>query len=740
MQNTGLLLCPRSYVKDCPFQSSNSSDWLAYLDRLERGIRSGRIVDTEDYLIAVYEAAVQAVPENWSDQNYTIMIMRLAILVGNSSGGENADLLISLRICGRTNAPLMIALAHYYALLGQTKRAEDVLEKAKANVTSEDAAQLVEKAMELLKSKISLRPLTGVYDYVPFAKGALHQACTSKTAVLSPGRRARSASPENKKRPEQTASPKTAGRRTLEHERPENLQSESLTCASEVPCLDASNTVPNGNLSGSSVSSMDISCSSMEVSQCQPSNSPSPSMPVSQAPVYPTAALPPSRLPQQPQHPQTSLGRHRAISKIIEIDETEDEESETDCQETLLVQPRQRCRHRSSSSADRTLAMHPHRLSDERLLGHPRASAGLSASASSTAPNCPPPEDKENLRPIRQYQQQRQLLPPSHPPRPPTVRPEKVVGSLISKKDLNVISDLFESSGVCVSGEKYIVLREIGHGGSSTVYCVLNRERKLCALKQVSFAATHGVLDVCQNEVNLLLSLRDTGRVISIFSYELTTTHLALVMELAEQNFKLFLQERAPSAGGEGLSNAFIIFYWTEMLACIKILHDRRIVHLDLKPENFVLVQGRLKLIDLGISQRLPLDCTHMDLERPMGSMAYMSPEQMLCISGSTHSSTGGLTPLNSEYKVRLKADIWALGIILFEMTFGHTPFHGVSPASIIASLLNPNYHVQIPPTQNMSLVKALRRCLVRDTRMRATVDDLLRMSYCACPNSTSFA
>ncbi|BHF74647.1 hypothetical protein SprV_0501773300 [Sparganum proliferum] len=739
MHNTGLLLCPRSYVKDCPFQSTNSSDWLAYLDKLERGIRSGQIVDTEDYLIAVYEAAVQAVPEDWNDQNYTIMIMRLAILVGNSPCGENADLLISLRICGRTNAPLMIALAHYYALLGQSKRAEDVLEKAKANATSEAATQLVEKAMQLFRSKSSLRPLTGVYDYVPFAKGALHKESDEETVALSHRRRAKSASPENEKKLEGTASGKTERFGTAEREMMGKLRPESLTRAPHLPSLDTSNTAPSGDLSGSSVSSMDISCSSMEVTQCQPT--PSPSKPANQAPVYPPSASPPSRLPQQPLHPENSLGHRRAISKIIEIDETEeeeeDEEKENDCQETLLVEPQRRYRHRSSSSADRTLTVNAHRLSDGRLLGHRPGKTEPTASAQPTAPNCPPLQDKENPRPIRQYQRQ---LPSSLPPRPPDARAARPAGSTISKKDLAVVSNLIESSSVCISGEKYLVLREIGRGGSSTVYCVLNRERKLCALKQVHFASTQGVLDVCQNEVNLLLSLRDTGRVISIFSYELTTTHLDLVMELAEQNFKLFLQERAPSAGGEGLSSAFIAFYWTEMLACVKVLHDRRIVHLDLKPENFVLAQGRLKLIDLGISQRLPLDCTHMDLERPMGSMAYMSPEQMLCISGSTRSASGGLTPLTSdgEHKVRLKADVWALGIILFEMTFGRTPFHGMNPASIIASLLNPNYNVHIPSTQNLSFVKALRLCLVRDTRMRATVDDLLRMNYCACPNSIS--
>lgn len=45
-----------------------------------------------------------------------------------------------------------------------------------------------------------------------------------------------------------------------------------------------------------------------------------------------------------------------------------------------------------------------------------------------------------------------------------------------------------------------------------------------------------------------------------------------------------------------------------------------------------MIVNGMLKLIDLGISQRLPVDCTHMDLQRPMGSLIYMSPEQLASV------------------------------------------------------------------------------------------------------------
>ena len=62
-----------------------------------------------------------------------------------------------------------------------------------------------------------------------------------------------------------------------------------------------------------------------------------------------------------------------------------------------------------------------------------------------------------------------------------------------------------------------------------------------------------------------------------------------------------------------------------------------------------MIVRGTLKLIDLGISQRLPVDCTHMDLQKPMGSIVYMSPEQLNCIAGSRLGNQDG----GDEPKVR---------------------------------------------------------------------------------------
>ena len=65
------------------------------------------------------------------------------------------------------------------------------------------------------------------------------------------------------------------------------------------------------------------------------------------------------------------------------------------------------------------------------------------------------------------------------------------------------------------------------------------------------------------------------------------------------------------------------------MLECVKVVHDAGIVHTDLKPANFVLVKGALKLIDFGIAKAIPNDTTNIARDQQIGTLSYMSPEAL---------------------------------------------------------------------------------------------------------------
>lgn len=66
------------------------------------------------------------------------------------------------------------------------------------------------------------------------------------------------------------------------------------------------------------------------------------------------------------------------------------------------------------------------------------------------------------------------------------------------------------------------------------------------------------------------------------------------------------------------------------MLEAVAVVHEVNIVHTDLKPANFVLVKGILKLIDFGISKAIGNDTTNIARDQQIGTANYMSPEALL--------------------------------------------------------------------------------------------------------------
>lgn len=68
----------------------------------------------------------------------------------------------------------------------------------------------------------------------------------------------------------------------------------------------------------------------------------------------------------------------------------------------------------------------------------------------------------------------------------------------------------------------------------------------------------------------------------------------------------------------------------SQMLEAVSVIHSLAIVHTDLKPANFVLVKGRLKLIDFGISKAIGNDTTNIGRDQQIGTANYMPPEALL--------------------------------------------------------------------------------------------------------------
>ena len=246
---------------------------------------------------------------------------------------------------------------------------------------------------------------------------------------------------------------------------------------------------------------------------------------------------------------------------------------------------------------------------------------------------------------------------------------------------------------------RYQVEAVIGLGGTGTVFRCFDKERgSLVAVKAIPHDAT--LRRRAQREVEVARRL-DHPNVVRLLDSARDDDYIYVISELVDGG------DLGASLRAGALGDAALLRACSATCAGLAHAHAAGIVHRDVKPANILLGgDGTVQLADFGIAMLVGPDATVDD--RLLGTLSYMAPE--ICT---------GSTPTPS-------ADIWSVGVMLYEAMTGANPFRARSPAELADRHgERPRPLAEVRPDLGRPLAAACARALSRDPRRRPSAASL---------------
>ncbi|XP_075145880.1 dual specificity protein kinase monopolar spindle 1 [Haematobia irritans] len=295
-----------------------------------------------------------------------------------------------------------------------------------------------------------------------------------------------------------------------------------------------------------------------------------------------------------------------------------------------------------------------------------------------------------------------------------------------NKSKCTAITTRDKETIVHINNSNYIIVQKLGSGGSSSVYLAKREEDgKECALKVVDLQGDPAVVEGYLNETKLLAKLQGNVCVVSLYEYQLLRkeSKLFLVMEKGDSDLHKILQNYTTNLPLYVLTN-----FLYQMIQAVNYIHINGVIHSDLKPANFLMINGRLKLIDFGIASNISIDSTSIIKFSQAGTFNYISPEAL------TDTSTGSSPRNQPKIKISTKSDVWSLGCILYLLLYKKTPFgHIKNICAKISAICSPTQNIDfgpLPPYYPAMLVHMAKNCLQHNPKQRPSCADLLKYPF----------
>ena len=277
----------------------------------------------------------------------------------------------------------------------------------------------------------------------------------------------------------------------------------------------------------------------------------------------------------------------------------------------------------------------------------------------------------------------------------------------------------------------YRIAEKIGAGGMGEVYRA--RDEDLARDVAIKVLPADSLGDSTAR-ARLLREARSAAalnhpHICTIYEVGETDGKMYIAMELIEGHSLSSAIETSP------LSNAEVIRYGVQLTDAVAHAHDRGIVHRDLKSGNVMVTQeGRIKVLDFGLAKPVSSDVvTDANTEVRMttltqpgsvtGTPAYMAPEQLRGQPGD------------------IRSDIWAIGVVLYEMVMGKRPFQGQTSYEMVSAILKEPYPA-LPSKTQPQLRMVIERCLSKDPARRYSRAEEIRaaLESTVTPAASSWA
>lgn len=271
--------------------------------------------------------------------------------------------------------------------------------------------------------------------------------------------------------------------------------------------------------------------------------------------------------------------------------------------------------------------------------------------------------------------------------------------------------------------EEYLVAESCGKGSFGECMFVTHRvSKKKRVCKTILKAEANVPSEEVEQELNTLRRL-DHPNIVRVFEWFESDAAYLLVLEAAEGgDLKKLLAKaqedgpgdapRAPGDPKRGIDEDLVSTLMMQALKALIYIHSEMVIHRDIKPANMLLAstdleKPRLLLADFGVAELFEEHGKMQSIVR--GTVAYMAPEVLM-------------------NEVSTRSDIWALGIVTFELLCGERPFRGDNPMAMYAQLRTGviKYEKVLNAGGSESSVGFLKRLLTKEEAQRASAEEAL--------------